>query len=121
VTQQQAGAPAPAADAPECIFCLTVIDWLYEAWPEEHVDERPDFRPRRVVPLVRIHREQADPMPFCEVCSKLFMAMLGQFHKERQEREGQEATPLRARVEQQIATPVKTILKPGDPGFNARL
>jgi hypothetical protein len=107
-------------DPNACLFCLTVIDWLYEAWPEEHLAERPEFLPRERKPLVRIHREQADPMPFCEACSHMFMAMLSQFHKERQEREGKEATPLKARVEQKIVTPAKQIVLPGQPGFNAR-
>ena len=110
----------PDTNPNECIFCLTVIDWLYEAWPEDKLDERPDFRPREIKPMVRIHNDQANPMPFCEACGHVFMAMLGQYHRERQEREGKEATPLRARVEQQIVTPAKTILKPGDPGFNVR-
>lgn len=110
------------SDPPEgsCLFCLTMLDWLREAWPEGHLAELPHFEPRQAKPIVRTHNQQADAMPFCETCSKMYMAMLGQFHRERQEREGQEPEPLRARVSQSIATPSKTILKPGDPGFGTR-
>lgn len=103
----------------DCLFCETMIQWLREAWPVEHIAELPEFLPRKRKPMVRIHNEQADAMPFCEICSKMYMAILGQFHLERQQREGQEPTALRARVEQQLVTPKKQLLLPGMPGFKS--
>ena len=38
-----------------CLFCLTMLDWLREAWPEEHLAELPHFEPRQAKPIVRIH------------------------------------------------------------------
>jgi len=117
---EQAGASAPAATEEEpvaCVLCEALIDWLEDAWPEDKLNELPAFLPRSAQEVVKIHNDQQGFMPFCPPCSQFFLQAMAQFHRERQAREGQEETALRARVGAGIATPVKTILKPGDPGF----
>lgn len=101
----------------ECLMCVTMIEWLREAWPEEHLADLPDLRPHERKPILKIHSAQAEHMPFCEMCSRIYMQVMSVYHQERQAREGQEQTPLKARQERGIATPNKTIVLPGQPGF----
>jgi hypothetical protein len=116
---EQAADLTHEGDKQPCMMCETFLEWLRQAWPESHLEELPEFLPREAKPIVKIHNEQAAAMPFCLECSRFFMAAMSQFHKERQAREGQEETALRARVEQQIVTPNKSIVLPGQPGFRA--
>jgi hypothetical protein len=107
------------ANQEPCLMCGLFIDWLREAWPADKLEELPAFVPRPAAPILKIHGEQADYMPFCEACSRWYMQAMSQFHRERLKREGQEVTDLKARVEQKLVAPVKQIVLPGMPGFRA--
>jgi hypothetical protein len=106
-------------DPAPCLLCATFIEWLREAWPEDKLAELPAFEPRAAAPILKIHSEQADHMPFCDACARIYMQAMSLFHRERLEREGKQETPLKARVEQQIVAPRKQIVLPGQPGFKS--
>lgn len=103
----------------ECLMCVTMIEWLREAWPEEALADLPDMRPHERKPGLKVHSGQTEWMPFCDMCRAIYMQAMSVFHAERQAREGQEQTPLKARVNQQIVAPSKQIVLPGQPGFKA--
>lgn len=101
----------------DCVMCATMIKWLREAWPEDKLNELPDMQPHERAPVLKVHGEQGDFMPFCQMCARLYMQVMNVFHQERQAREGEEQKAMVATVKQKIVTPPRQIVLPGQPGF----
>jgi hypothetical protein len=109
----------PVLAPPDCLMCVTVIMWMTDGWAEDAPEPVPDFRARAAEPLVKLGSASAAPMPFCRLCSGVFMQMLSQLKQEQAARDGQagEMTVTPGR----IAAPVRPgILLPGQPGFKVR-
>jgi len=112
-----------------CTMCLTFIEWFRDAWLEDATDPTtaaavamPEFAPRKAEPILKIQNE-GRPMPFCAACARLYMQALAWFQQElqaRQQREGTlQQTGMNVAAQPGIATPTRSIILPGQPGFKA--